>query len=146
DAAPMADEAGEIPAGRIGRHGPVLRIEIETTEVLGRQSSEQGFGTLPGRDPLLFHRLEIHRTDQVLALQVAILIAGVAIRELEDERRRVSLILAASGPDHGAEAQILPVELEDVEEIPDLGSPDQREHLVRRQVRRMQAVAEVLIR
>ena len=53
DAAPVADESGEIRAGGVGRHGPVPRIEIDATEVIRGQSGEQRLGTLSGRDPLL---------------------------------------------------------------------------------------------
>jgi hypothetical protein len=108
----------------------VLPVEIEATEFSGRESSEQDLGTRPRRDPLLLQFLEINRPDEVLAFQVARLIAGVAIHEFKDQMRRISFILAARGPDHGAEAQILPVELKDVEEVSYLGTSVDREHLI----------------
>jgi hypothetical protein len=145
DAAPVAGQLGEIPAIWIGGYGPVFPVEIEATDFIGREPSKQELSTSLRRDPLLFQFLEIHGANEVLTFQVALSIAGVAIHEFKDQIRRISFILAASGPDHGAKAQILPVELEDVEEVSNLGTSDDREELIRRQVGRMKAVSKVLV-
>jgi hypothetical protein len=141
----MADQLGEIRTAWIRSHGPGLWVKIEATELLGGQSIKQGLGSLFCLDPLVFQFREINRADEVFASQFALLVARVAIRHIKDSWRRESRVDATRCPDDGAQAQIPPIELKGIEEVPDFGTPDEGEHLARRQIGQMEAVPEDFI-
>src|SRR5207302_1202653 len=88
---------GKVGATGIECHWLVVRVEVETAQFLRRQLLEQMLRSGAGIEPLLFQLPEIDRADQILSLQVALLVAGMAVRLIEEEGRGEATDLAATG-------------------------------------------------
>lgn len=106
----MPDELGKIRTGRIGRHRMVCRVKVEATQFLRRQLLEQPLGAGSGVKPLLLQLAKINRTSEVLPFEVDFLVAGMAVRLIEDERRCETRVLAARRPGDRTQTQVRLIE------------------------------------
>jgi len=81
-------QIGEIGTAWIGRHRLVVRINVETTQLLGGQLLEQMFRSGAGIEALLLQFPEIDGAGKMLSLQVVLLIGSNRIPRPEGRSGR----------------------------------------------------------
>ena len=145
DASPVAYQRAESVGCRIRCDGTAVTGDVQAADLVRRKSGDERPSPFQRREPTPLQVTQSERRPEREPVQILLCVRDVARRVLQQELRREAGVLAARRPGQGAEREMHFIKMQDVDEIANFAPSRQRQDLVDRGVRVMQAIPEAVV-